>query len=112
MVQVPPHCQWHTLASGRAQLALAYGNHVLMRCFRFAEKIMKAVKGEEGIVEPTYVYLPGVSGGDAIAKEVGVDYFSVPVELGVRKAPKLVLDFSLTSFSPLEPRKLTTSSPN
>ena len=29
------------------------------------------------------MYLPGVSGGDAIAKEAGVDYFSVPVELGV-----------------------------
>ena len=44
---------------------------------------MKALKGEKGIVEPTYVYLPGVTGGDAIAKETGVDYFSVPVELGV-----------------------------
>ena len=50
---------------------------------RFAEKIIKAMKGEKGIVEPTYVYLPGVTGGDAIAKETGVDYFSVPVELGV-----------------------------
>ena len=29
------------------------------------------------------MYLPGVTGGDAIAKETGVDYFSVPVELGV-----------------------------
>ena len=49
----------------------------------FAEKLLKAVKGKKGIVEPTYVYLPGVIGGDAIAKEVGVDYFAVPVELGV-----------------------------
>ena len=54
-------------------------NHLLS----FAEKIIKAVKGEKGIVEPTYIYLPGVSGGEAIAKETGVDYFSVPVELGV-----------------------------
>ena len=52
---------------------------------RFAEKIIKAMKGEKGIVEPTYVYLPGVTGGEAIAKETGVDYFSVPVELGVRR---------------------------
>ena len=52
-------------------------------CPRFAEKIIKASKGEKGIIEPTYVYLPGVSGGEAIAKETGVDYFSVPVELGV-----------------------------
>lgn len=42
------------------------------------------MKGEKGIVEPTFIYLPGVTGGDAISKETGVDYFSVPVELGVR----------------------------
>ena len=52
----------------------------------FAEKVIKAAKGEKGIVEPTFVYLPGVTGGDAITKETGVDYFSVPVELGVRLA--------------------------
>jgi hypothetical protein len=49
----------------------------------FAERLMRAVKGEKGIVEPTFVYLPGVSGGDEIAKETGCDFFSVPVELGV-----------------------------
>lgn len=46
--------------------------------------MIKAAKGEKGIVEPTFVYLPGITGGDSIAKETGVDYFSVPVELGVR----------------------------
>lgn len=51
--------------------------------FRFAEKVLKAAAGEKGLTEPSYVYLPGVPGGDAIAKTVGVDYFSVPVELGV-----------------------------
>ena len=50
---------------------------------RFAESVMKAAKGEKGIVEPTFVYLPGVAGGDAIAKATGCEYFSVPVELGV-----------------------------
>lgn len=50
---------------------------------RFAQKVIKAVNGEKGIVEPSYVYLPGVPGGDAIAKATGVDFFSVPVELGV-----------------------------
>lgn len=49
----------------------------------FVEKLIKASKGEKGIVEPTFVYLPGVPGGKEIAKETGVDYFSVPVELGV-----------------------------
>lgn len=29
------------------------------------------------------MYLPGVPGGKEIVKEVGVEYFSVPVELGV-----------------------------
>lgn len=84
-MQVPPLCQWHMLASGRFQIVFNSANDVLRRRCRFAEKIMKAAKGEKGIIEPTYVYLPGVAGGDAIAKEVGVDYFSVPVELGVRR---------------------------
>ena len=63
--------------AGSATLSMAYAG------FRFAESILKAVKGEKGIVEPTFVYLPGVEGGDAIQKATGVDYFSVPVELGV-----------------------------
>ena len=58
---------------------------------RFAEKLIKATKGEKGIVEPTYVYLPGVAGGDEIAKKTGVDYFSVPVELGVCCPPSLIV---------------------
>ena len=45
--------------------------------------MIKAVQGEKGIVEPSYVYLPGIEGGDTIAKETGVDFFSVPIELGV-----------------------------
>lgn len=40
------------------------------------------MKGETGVIEPTFVYLAGVSGGDAIQKETGCEYFSVPVELG------------------------------
>lgn len=50
---------------------------------RFAEKVLRAVKGEKGLVEPSYVYLSGVPGGDAVAKATGVDFFSVPIELGV-----------------------------
>lgn len=41
------------------------------------------MNGETGIVEPSFVYLPGVPGGEAIAKETGCDFFSVPIELGV-----------------------------
>ncbi|MCJ1276901.1 hypothetical protein MMC21_004708 [Puttea exsequens] len=68
--------------AGSATLSMAYAG------YRFAEKLIKAVKGEKGIVEPTYVYLPGITGGEAIAKEVNVDYFSVPVELGPSGAEK------------------------
>lgn len=50
--------------------------------------MIKAFKGESGIVEPTFVYLPGVPGGDAVAKATGVDFFSVPVALGVSPPPK------------------------
>ncbi|KAF2718663.1 malate DEHYDROGENASE, NAD-dependent [Polychaeton citri CBS 116435] len=62
--------------AGSATLSMAYAG------FRFAEKVIQAAKGKTGIVEPTFVYLPGVPGGDAIAKETGLEYFSVPVELG------------------------------
>ena len=56
---------------------------LLTYSFSFAEKVIKAANGEKGIVEPTFIYLPGVTGGVVITKETGVDYFSVPVELGV-----------------------------
>lgn len=45
------------------------------------------MNGEKGIVEPSFVYLQGVPGGDAIFKETGCDFFSVPIELGVRNSP-------------------------
>ena len=49
---------------------------------------MKAVKGEKGLVEPSFVYLPGVPGGEEIKKATGLDFFSAPVELGVSNPPK------------------------
>jgi len=73
--------------AGSATLSMAYAG------FRFAEAVIKAQKGEKGIVEPTFVYLPGVPGGDEIAKATGVDYFSVPCELGpsgVEKATNIL----------------------
>lgn len=57
--------------------------------YRFAERVMQAVKGKTGIVEPTFVYLPGIEGGDAVEKETGCKYFSVPVELGPEGAKKV-----------------------
>ncbi|MCJ1481592.1 hypothetical protein MMC06_001751 [Schaereria dolodes] len=62
--------------AGSATLSMAYAG------FRFAEKVIKAQKGEKGIVEATFIHLSGIPGGETIAKETGTDYFSVPVELG------------------------------
>jgi malate dehydrogenase len=58
--------------------------------FRFAEKVIAAFKGETGVVEPSFVYLPGVEGGDEIKKATGLDFFSVPIELGKGGAEKAV----------------------
>jgi len=62
--------------AGSATLSMAYAG------YRFAEKVIRAVKGETGIIEPSYVYLPGVEGGAEVAKATGCEFFSVPVELG------------------------------
>ncbi|KAJ5166512.1 malate dehydrogenase [Penicillium canariense] len=68
--------------AGSATLSMAFAG------FRFAEAVIRAAKGEKGIVEPTFVYLPGVPGGEEIAKATGVDFFSTPVELGPNGAEK------------------------
>jgi malate dehydrogenase len=70
--------------AGSATLSMAYAG------YRFAEKLLKATKGAKGLVEPSYVYLPGIPGGAEIAKRVGVDFFSVPIELGPNGAEKAV----------------------
>lgn len=63
--------------AGSATLSMAYAG------FKMAESIMKAVNGESGIVENTFIHLDGVPGGDAVKSEVkGLSYFSCPVELG------------------------------
>jgi malate dehydrogenase len=70
--------------AGSATLSMAYAG------FRFAEKVLKAVKGGKGIIEPTFIYLDGVPGGDAIREATGCDFFSVPVELGPNGAEKAI----------------------
>lgn len=50
------------------------------------ERILRALKGEQGMRDCSYVYLPGIEGGNEIVKAIGVDYFAAPVEFGVGKA--------------------------
>src|SRR6201999_3684093 len=66
--------------AGSATLSMAYAG------FQFANKIIRAIGGEKGIVAPSFVNLDAdKSGGDALKKEIGKDleYFSTNVELGV-----------------------------
>ncbi|EPQ55817.1 NAD-malate dehydrogenase [Gloeophyllum trabeum ATCC 11539] len=72
--------------AGSATLSMAYAGA------EFAEKLLRAAKGEKGIVAPTYVHLSAdKAGGDAIKKEIGkdLDYFSAPVELGPEGVVKI-----------------------
>ncbi|KAG2025915.1 hypothetical protein GB937_002057 [Aspergillus fischeri] len=70
--------------AGSATLSMAYAG------FRFAEKVIRASQGQSGIVEPTYIYLRGVTGGEEIANETGVEFFSTLVELGRNGAEKAI----------------------
>ncbi|RHZ67476.1 hypothetical protein CDV55_107869 [Aspergillus turcosus] len=70
--------------AGSATLSMAYAG------FRFAECILKASQGQSGIVEPTFIYLRGVTGGEEIANETGVEFFSTLVELGRNGAEKAI----------------------
>jgi len=65
--------------AGSATLSMAFAGA------EFASKVIRALKGEKGVVVPTFVNLSAdKDGGDALKKELGkdIEYFSVPVELG------------------------------
>jgi len=65
--------------AGSATLSMAYAGA------EFTTKIVKALKGEKGIVAPSYVDLDADPvGGAALKKVLGTDlaFFSAPVELG------------------------------
>jgi len=58
----------------------------------FAAKVLRAVKGEKGIVAPSYINLAAdKAGGEVVKKEIGQDleYFSAPVELGPEGVVKI-----------------------
>ncbi|KAI0371818.1 malate dehydrogenase [Pilatotrama ljubarskyi] len=72
--------------AGSATLSMAYAGA------EFAYKVIRAAKGEKGIVAPTFVNLAAdKEGGDALKKEIGrdLDYFSAPVELGPEGVVKI-----------------------
>ncbi|KAF9447451.1 malate dehydrogenase [Macrolepiota fuliginosa MF-IS2] len=67
--------------AGSATLSMAYAGA------EFATKVLRAIKGEKGIVAPTYVSLAADPHGAALlTKELGeeIAYFSANVTLGVR----------------------------
>ena len=64
----------------------------------FAAKVIRAVKGEKGLVTPTYVNLSAdAAGAAALTKELGEElaYFSANVELGVGFMISLPRGFTL-----------------
>lgn len=70
--------------AGSATLSMAYAGA------EFAGKVIRALKGEKGIVVPTFINLAADKvGGDALKGQLGkdIEYFSAPVELGVRLLP-------------------------
>lgn len=67
--------------AGSATLSMAYAGA------EFAAKIIRALKGEKGIVAPSYVSVTAdPTGGAALSKELGQElaFFSSNIELGVR----------------------------
>lgn len=89
MVLALPPCLWLMPVIGMAILIclvsdIVEGSTLTRVFFSFALSVIRASKGEKGIVEPTFVHLNGIEGGEAIIKETGLEYFSMPVELGVR----------------------------
>ncbi|EPS98839.1 hypothetical protein FOMPIDRAFT_1024432 [Fomitopsis schrenkii] len=72
--------------AGSATLSMAYAGA------EFAEKVLRALKGEKGIIAPSFVHLTAdAPGGDAVKKAIGkdIDYFSAPVELGTDGVAKI-----------------------
>lgn len=70
--------------TGSATLSMAYAGA------EFAAKLLRALKGEKGLIAPSYVSLEAdPSGGKELEKELDASlaFFSAKVELGVRSLP-------------------------
>jgi len=82
--------------AGSATLSMAYAGA------EFAEKIIRAVKGEVGIVTPTFVHFTSdKSGAEVVKEELGTSelaFFSCKVELGSTGVEKILPIGEVSSF--------------
>lgn len=101
--------------AGSATLSMAYGklrimvltNEVttdegsyMIAGYKFVDRLIAAAfEGKTGVVEPSYVYIKADTvGGAAVKAQIGdLDYFSLPVELGVGLVSALIL-FDLSTI--------------
>ncbi|ODV94614.1 hypothetical protein PACTADRAFT_44288 [Pachysolen tannophilus NRRL Y-2460] len=71
---------------GSATLSMAYAG------YRFTETILNAITGKENkALEPAYIYLPGVPGGEELSRKLGVEYFAVPIEFDNKGEAKRII---------------------
>ncbi|VDC07241.1 unnamed protein product [Peniophora sp. CBMAI 1063] len=81
--------------AGSATLSMAFAGA------EFATKVLKAIRGEKGIIAPTYVHLSAdEAGGAALKKELGTDleFFSANVEIGPEGVAKINPIGKVTEF--------------
>lgn len=89
---------------GSATLCMAYAAYrsttlAMDLISRFAESVIQASMGAKGIVEPSFVYLPGLADGDVVQTSVqGLDFFSTNLELGVEPT-EIMADDRLTVYN-------------
>lgn len=57
--------------------------------FRFAEIVLEGYEGEDSS-STSFVYLPGIPGGQELAQKLDVEYLSVPMLFGPNGAIKVV----------------------
>ncbi|GMM50939.1 malate dehydrogenase [Starmerella bacillaris] len=69
--------------AGSATLSMAYA------AFRFAEIVLEGYEGEDSS-STSFVYLPGIPGGQELAQKLDVEYLSVPMLFGPNGAIKVV----------------------
>jgi malate dehydrogenase len=81
--------------AGSATLSMAYAGA------EFASLILRAIKGESGIIAPSYVNLAADNaGGEALKKEIGKDleYFSARIALGPEGVSKILPLGKITDY--------------